>query len=109
MGAGLLFLRLFNPAESIVRHDRWPSPMFEKLRTQWNEARGSRLRKEYDDAVLRIKRLTEERNERFCKSLDYAFNKWTTDHGPIEGWPEGLRKAAVKELRAFAKQRFNVV
>ena len=81
--------------------------MFEKLRTQWNEARGSQLRKEYDDAILRIKRLTDEGNERFCKSLDYAFNKWTTDHGPIEKWPEGLRKAAVKELRAFAKQRLD--
>ena len=81
--------------------------MFEKLKTQGNEARGSQLRKEYDDAVLRMKRLTEEGKERYFKSLDYTFYKMTTDNGPIEGWSEGLRKAVVKELRAFAKQRFN--
>jgi hypothetical protein len=81
--------------------------MFEKLRAQWNEARGSQLREEYDDTALRIKRLTEEGNERFCKSLNYAFDKWTTDHGPIERWRERLRKDAVKELRSFAKQRLD--
>lgn len=81
--------------------------MFEKIKTQWNEARGAQLRKEYDDAVARIKRLTEEGNERFCKSLDYAFNHWTTTHGPVERAPKDLRKAAAKELRSIAKQRHN--
>jgi hypothetical protein len=79
--------------------------MFEKIKSQWHQARGEQLKKEYDDAVIRIKLLTEEGNERFCKSLDYAFNHWTTAHGLIERAPEGLRKAAAKELRSSAKQR----
>jgi len=78
--------------------------MFENIRTRWQEARATRLKDEYLDAMQRTNGFTEENSKHFLKTLDYSARYWVAHHGPVNECSIEFRKSAVKELKARAKQ-----
>jgi hypothetical protein len=79
--------------------------MFENIRTLWQEARGTQLKKEFLDASRRLNGFPEESAEHFARSLDYLFRFWIEKHGPVMECPVGFRREAARELKNLAKER----
>ena len=80
--------------------------MFQSLRKQWREARGDGLRKEFEDAVLRLKDLGIEVNRRALMTMILVY-KETNDHYGEDANISNEEKLNIsKELISKAKGKF---
>jgi hypothetical protein len=80
--------------------------MLESLITRWREARGTRLRRQFENASLYVRDLGEEQTERFGRGLNYLFNDWVERFGPVRDCEVSIREHTVKEMRRDARRRY---
>jgi hypothetical protein len=57
--------------------------MLENLMTRWREARGTQLKRQFENASLYVRDLGDEQAERFGRGLNYLFNDWVERFGPL--------------------------
>jgi hypothetical protein len=79
--------------------------MLERLRTRWREARGTRLRRQFENASLYVRDLGEEQAARFSRGLNYLFNDWVQRFGQVKGCEIRTREHTVHEMRRDARRR----
>jgi hypothetical protein len=80
--------------------------MLKRLRTRWREARGTRLRRQFENASLYVRDLGNEQAERFSRGLNYLFNDWVERFGPVKECEVRVRQHTVKEMRRDARLRY---
>jgi hypothetical protein len=80
--------------------------MFGRLKTRWREARGTRLKRQFENASLYLRDLGDEQAERFGRGLNYLFNDWVERFGPLECCAIRIRKHTVREMRRDARRRY---
>jgi hypothetical protein len=76
------------------------------LRTRWREARGTQLKRQFENASLYVGDLREEQAGRFGRGLNYLFNDWVERFGPVEDCEIRIRKHTAKEMRRAARRRY---
>jgi hypothetical protein len=77
-----------------------------RLITRWREARGTRLRRRFENASLHARDLGQEQAERFGRGLNFLFNDWVGRFGPVKDCEIGVRKHAVRQMRRDARRRY---
>jgi hypothetical protein len=80
--------------------------MFGRLITRWREARGTRLKRQLENASLYVRDLGDEQAERFGRGLNYLFNDWVERFGPVKDSEVRARKRTVKEMKRDARRRY---
>jgi hypothetical protein len=80
--------------------------MLERLRTRWREARGTRLRRQFENASLYIRDLGDEQAERFGRGLNYLFHDWVERFGPVKDCEVRVRQRTVEDIRRDARLRY---
>ena len=80
--------------------------MFGQLRTRWREARGTRLKRQLENASLYVRDLRDEQAERFTRGLNYLFNDWVERFGPVKDCEVRTREHTVKEMKRDARRRY---
>jgi hypothetical protein len=80
--------------------------MLGRLITRWREARGTRLRRRFENASLYIRDLGQEQAERFGRGLNYLFNDWVARFGPVKDCEIRIRRHTVREMRRDARLRY---
>lgn len=80
--------------------------MLGRLRTRCREARAARLKRKLENASLYVRDLGDEQAERFGRGLNYLFNDWIRQFGPVKDCEVRARKHAVKEMRRDARRRY---
>ncbi len=80
--------------------------MFESLTTRWGEARGTQLKRQFENASLYIRDLGDEQADRFGRGLSFLFNDWVERFGPPKDCEVRIRKHTVKEMRHDARRRY---
>ena len=80
--------------------------MLQRLITRWREARGTRLRRQFENASLYIRDLGEEQTERFGRGVNYLFNDWEERFGPVKDCEIRIREHTVREMRRDARRRY---
>lgn len=80
--------------------------MLERLRTRWREARGTRLRQQFENAALYVRDLGDEQAERFGRGLNYLFSDWVERFGPVKDCEVRVRQRTVEEIRRDARLRY---
>jgi hypothetical protein len=80
--------------------------MFGRLRTRWREARGTRLKRQFENASLYVRDLGDEQAERFGRGLNYLFNEWVERFGPVKDREVRARKHTVRQMRRDARRRY---
>ena len=80
--------------------------MFGRLRTRWREARGTRLKRQFENASLYVRDLGDEQAERFGRGLNYLFNEWVERFGPVKDREIRARKHTVRQMRRDARRRY---
>ena len=80
--------------------------MFERLTTRWREARGTQLKRQFENASLYLRDLGDEQAERFGRGLNYLFNDWVERFGPVKDCEVRTRKHTVKEMKRDARRRY---
>jgi hypothetical protein len=80
--------------------------MLRHLMTHWREARGTDLKRQFENASLYLRDLGDEQAERFARGLNHLFNDWVDRFGPVKDCEVRIRKYAVKEMRADARRRY---
>jgi hypothetical protein len=80
--------------------------MFERIKRQWREARGEGLRREFEDAILRLNGLGPEVNARASLTLAKSLRELEANHGPLANISNDGKVRLAKQLRQFAKQKF---
>ena len=53
--------------------------------TRWREARGTQLKRQFENASLYVRELGDEQVERFGVGLSYLFNDWVERSGLGQG------------------------
>jgi hypothetical protein len=76
------------------------------LSTRWREARGTHLRRRFENASRYARDLGGEQAERFGRGLNYLFNDWVERFGPVKDCEVRIRKHTVKEMRKDARRRY---
>ncbi|HEY3620859.1 MAG TPA: hypothetical protein VGL12_00385 [Roseiarcus sp.] len=76
------------------------------LRTRWREARGTQLKRRFENASLYVRDLGDEQAERFRRGLNYLFNDWVERFGPVKDCEVRTRKHTVKEMKRDARRRY---
>ena len=74
--------------------------MLEHLMTRWREARGTQVKRQFENASLYVRDLGDEQAERFGRGLNYLFNDWVERFGPVKDCEVRVRKHTVKEMRS---------
>ena len=74
--------------------------------TRWREARGTQLKRQFENASLYVRDLGDEQAERFGSGLNYLFNDWVQRFGPVKGCEVRIRKHTVEEMRSDARRRY---
>ena len=82
--------------------------MFESLKGRWKEARAQVLRKEAEDAMMRIRALPQEVNSRAVVSLATAHQVLVNEAGPIENISNQGKTKLSKILTAKAREAFEM-
>jgi hypothetical protein len=80
--------------------------MFGKLKARWRQARGTQLKRQFDNATRWVDDLGDEQAERFGRGLNHLFNDWVRRFGPVEDCDVRTRKFTVKEMRNDARRRY---
>ncbi len=80
--------------------------MFENLKARWQEARGTRLKRQFENAVRWADDLGEDQAERFGHGLNFLFNDWVRRFGPVKDCDVRTRKFSVKEMKSDARRRY---
>jgi hypothetical protein len=80
--------------------------VFGNLRARFEEARGTRLKRQFENASLYVRDLGGEQAERFGRGLNYLFNDWVERFGPVKDCERHIRKHTVKEMRRDARRRY---
>jgi hypothetical protein len=80
--------------------------MLGHLMTRWREARGTRLKRQFENASLYVRDLGEEQAERFGRGLNFLFNDWVERFGPVKDCEVRIRKHTVQEMRSDARRRY---
>jgi hypothetical protein len=80
--------------------------MFGRLITHWREARGTQLRRQFENASLYVRDLGDEQAERLGRGLNYLFNDWVERFGPVKDCELRIRKHTVKEMKRDARRRY---
>ena len=79
--------------------------MLRHLITRLQEARGTQLKRQLENASLFLRDLGEEQAERFARGLNYLFNDWVERFGPVKACEVRIRTQTVKETRSDARRR----
>ena len=74
--------------------------------TRWGQARGTQLKRQFENASLYIRDLADEQTERFGRGLNYLFSDWVERFGPVKDCEVRIRKHTVKEMRSEARRRY---
>ena len=74
--------------------------------TRWREARGTQLKRQFENASLYVRDLGDEQAERFGRGLNYLFNDWVERFGLVKDCEVRIRKHTVKEMRSDARRRY---
>ena len=74
--------------------------------TRWWEARGTQLKRQFENASLYVRNLGDEQAERVGRGLNYLFNDWVERFGPVKDCEVRIRKHAVREMRSDARRRY---
>ena len=74
--------------------------------TRWREARGTQLKRQFENASLYVRDLGDEQAERFGRRLNYLFNDWVERFGLVKDCEVRIRKHTVKEMRSDARRRY---
>lgn len=78
--------------------------MFESIRNRLREARGARIKEEFEDVMQRAELFREAEAERFARSLDDLLTRWTRENGAVEDSRDQVKlaaaTAAMQEARA---------
>lgn len=82
--------------------------MFEGIKRQWREARGEGLRREFEDAILRLNGLGPEVNVRASLTLANALRELETQYGPLTNISNDGKMRLAKQIRQAAKQKFTL-
>jgi N12 class adenine-specific DNA methylase len=80
--------------------------MFGRLRTRWREARGTRLKREVENAFRHVDDLGDEQAQRFRRGLNYLFDDWVRRFGPVNECDVHIREHTVKEMSHDARRRY---
>ena len=80
--------------------------MFGRLIAHMREARGTDLKRQFENASLHLRDLGDEQAERFGSGLNHLFNDWVDRFGPVKDCEVPIRKRAVKEMRTDARRRY---
>jgi hypothetical protein len=80
--------------------------MFERIKSQWREARGEGLWREFGDLVLRLNNLDQEVNLRASLSLAKAYRDLEARHGPFSNISNSGKVHLAKQLRQQAREQF---
>ena len=80
--------------------------MLGRLRTRRGQARGARLRRQFENASLHVRDLGGEQAERFGRGLNYLFNDWVERFGPVKACEPRIRRRAVRTMRKDARRRY---
>jgi hypothetical protein len=80
--------------------------MFGRLRTWRGQARGARLKRQFENASLHVRDLGDEQAERFGRGLNALFHDWVGRFGPVEDCTIRVRQHTVKEMRKDARRRY---
>jgi hypothetical protein len=80
--------------------------MLRHLITRWGQARGARLKRQFENAALYVRDLGDEQAERFGRGLNYLFNDWVERFGRVEGCEVRIRRRTVTEMRRDARRRY---
>ncbi len=80
--------------------------MFGRLIAHMREARGTDLKRQFENASLHLRDLGDEQAERFGRGLNHLFNDWVDRFGPVKDCEVPIRKRAVKEMRTDARRRY---
>jgi hypothetical protein len=80
--------------------------MLRHLMTHWREARGTDLKRQFENAFLYPRDLGDEQAERFGRGLNHLFDTWVKRCGPVKDCEIRIRKQTVKEPRADARRRY---
>ena len=83
-----------------------PRPCLNNLMTRWREARGTQLKRQFENASLYVRNLGDEQAERFGRGLNYLLNDWVERFGPVKDCEVRIRKHTVKEMRSDARRRY---
>jgi hypothetical protein len=77
--------------------------MFESIKNRLREARGARIKEEFEDVMQRAELFREAEAERFARSLDDLLTRWTQENGAVEDSNEKARLAAANAAMQEAR------
>ncbi|MCI0564003.1 MAG: hypothetical protein MN733_36470 [Nitrososphaera sp.] len=81
--------------------------MFRKMKEMWQEARGSVLRKELDDAIMRLSGVGDDVKLRASLAMADAFHKLTQKLGSLANVSNDGKKKIAAQLNEEGKQSFD--
>lgn len=82
--------------------------MFDKLKRQWRNARGPGLRRDMEDAVLRLNAAGPEVNARAALSLQNAYRDLESRYGSLANVSNDGKLKLAKELRQAGRRQFDL-
>jgi hypothetical protein len=80
--------------------------MFGNLKARWRQARGTQLKRQFENATRWVDDLGDEQAERFGRGLNYLFVDWVKRFGPVKDCDARTRKFAVRQMRNDARRRY---
>jgi hypothetical protein len=80
--------------------------MLRHLITRLQHARGTQLKRQFENASLYIRNLGNEQAERFGRGLTYLFNDWVERFGPVKDCEVRIRQQTIKKMRSDARRRY---
>lgn len=81
--------------------------MFERLNRERNEARGTLLRQEFNDVMLRIESLDEQIAASCTRYMVTGFNRFQENFGPLTNVSNNVKTELANILREEAKNCFD--
>jgi hypothetical protein len=79
--------------------------MLRYLLTHLREARGTQLKRQFENASLYIHDLGNEQAERFGRGLNYLFNDWVGRFGSVKDCEVRIRQQSIRKMRRDARRR----
>jgi hypothetical protein len=80
--------------------------MFGILKARWRQARGARLRRQFENATRWVDDLGDEQAERFGCGLNYLFDDWVQRFGLVKDCDVRTRRITVRQMRNDARRRY---
>lgn len=80
--------------------------MLRHLITRLQEARGTKLKRQFENASLHLRDLGEQRAKRFGRGLNYLFNDWVERFGPVKDCEVRIRQQSIRKMRSDARRRY---